>query len=48
MNTSRTDTTSEEPILLEQTVLTIRGILEELHVPATLHEPLFEGTNGNT
>ena len=43
MNISQTDIISEGTLPVEQIVEALRGALEELNVPLTLHQPLFEG-----
>jgi perosamine synthetase len=43
MNTSQINTISEGLLSTEQIVATISSVLEELNVPRTLHQPLFQG-----
>ncbi len=43
MNISHTDIVSEGTFSLELIVATLRGVLEELNAPPTLHQPLFVG-----
>src|ERR1039458_1294334 len=43
MNISQTDIISEGTLPVEQIVEALRGALEELNVPCTLHQPLFQG-----
>jgi perosamine synthetase len=43
MNISHTNTLSKVSFSIEQAVAAIRGVLEQLDVPRTLHQPLFQG-----
>ncbi len=43
MNISQTNTLSKVSFSIEQTVATIRGVMEQFDVPRTLHQPLFQG-----
>jgi perosamine synthetase len=43
MSINQTNIISEGSLSLEQVVATLGRVLEELNVPRTLHEPLFEG-----
>ncbi len=43
MSTNQTNTISERTLATEQITATIRGVLEKLSVPRTLHQPLFCG-----
>jgi perosamine synthetase len=43
LNISPTNIISKGSLSIEQIVAVIRGVLEELNVPRTLHQPLFQG-----
>jgi perosamine synthetase len=43
MDISQTNTLSKVSFSIEQTVAAISGVLEQLDVPRTLHQPLFRG-----
>jgi perosamine synthetase len=43
MNINQRSIISESSISMEQIVAIIRSVIEELNVPCTLHQPLFQG-----